>query len=343
MVGMAIIGLIFAWWTTAYRRQRDHLEQTAVNQEPDRVLPVAPAKLAALGYLPADSNVIVGLHVAELLSNPATQQLFLAARPEAGWDIHSLEQWTGIELSDMDHAVLGLNVEDRLIPRLVLVVQTLRPYDPDKIRAALRSERRTERGQRTLYRFNLKQSGLEALVWFADERTLVLALVPEDLDKAPRTAVSGVERFSADLQKLLVPMHEGTQVWLVGHAGDWARVFNPQPLPGMPGVSLWQLPRKDQEVLAGLRTFGLWLEVNEEVGWHLAVEGADPAAAGRLQQYLSQIGLKAGEAFKIFGKRPATERLARELAETLAQHQTDNWVTYQARSSALAIRQAMSP
>jgi hypothetical protein len=344
MASMAVIGLLFAWRTTEDRRKRDNAEQAA-NAELTRVISIAPAKLAALGYLPADTNVLAGLHFAELMGHAAILDFLVQARPESTLgSIHSVEQWSGIPLSDIDHAVLGLSVEERLIPRIVMVVQTRQPYDAEKVRSTLKAERRTERGKRTLYRFNLNQTAIEAVLWFAGERTLVLALIPEDLDNVPLTPDPGIERFSFELQKLLTEqLQEGTPAWIVGHAGDWTRVLSPQPLPGMPKITLVQLAKKEREILSGLRTFGSWLQVDAEVVWHLAVEGKDEAAARKLADYLARNGLNAEEPLQLFGQQPRAERLAQELSKSLTHRQVANWVRFQAKSTVEAIRQASSP
>src|SRR5216684_6778332 len=112
MATMAVVGLIFAWVTIQDRRKRDHAEQT-VAQDLARVISIAPAKLAALDYLPSDTNVMVGLHLAELMGNSAARDLLVSAHG-TGWNLNTLEQWTGLKLSEVDHAVLGLSVEDRL-------------------------------------------------------------------------------------------------------------------------------------------------------------------------------------------------------------------------------------
>jgi hypothetical protein len=331
MAMMAAVGLIFAWVTVQDRRKRDHAEQAAA-ADLTRVVSIAPAKLAALGFLPSDTNVLVGLHLAELMNNPAARDLLAS--------LNTLEQWTGLKLSEIDHAVLGLGVEERLVPRIILVVQTRQTLNAENIRATLRAERRTERGQRILYRFHAGQSGIEAVLWFADDRTVVLALVPEDLDNVPLSPIPSVERFSSDVHRILADqLHEGTQAWIVGHAANWTRALSPQPLPGMANLTLFQLSKREREVLSGLRTLGAWLEVDREVVWHLAVEGRDSTAARKLEEYLAQFGLEPGKGLKTLEKWAGNELLARELSETLTRREKENWVTFQAKSSFEAIRQ----
>jgi hypothetical protein len=291
---MAAIGLTFAWYTTETRRKHDHPDPAA-NAGPPRVIAIAPARLPALAYQPSDTNILVGVHFAELMGD-ATSRAFLTQLRSgpAGAGINSVEQWTGLKLDDLDHAILGLKVEDRLLPRATLVVQTREPYDAAKVREALKAGRRTERSKRTLYRFALQQTALDGVLWCAGERTLVVSLLPEDLDDVPLTPEPEVDRFSTPVQRLLSEMKEGTQAWLVGHVNDWQKILNPQSLPGMPQLSLPALPKQDREVLAKARTLGAWLQWDREVTGRLAIECTDSIAARTLSDYLEKKAFKSG-------------------------------------------------
>jgi hypothetical protein len=285
---MAAIGLTFAWYTTEARRKRDHPDPAA-NPGSPRVIAIAPAKLPALGYLPSDTNIVVGVHVAELMGNAASRGFLAQLRSgPAGAAINSVEQWTGLKREDLDHAILGLKIDDRILPRATLVVQTRQPYEAAKVREALKAGRRTERGKRTLYRFALHQPALDGVLWCAGERTLVVSLLPEDLDEVPLTPLPDVTRFAPPVRKLLTEMGEGTQAWIVGRVNDLQKVLDPQPLPGIPQFSLPGLPKQDREVLAKVRTLGAWLQWDSEVAGRVAIECTDPAAAQALTDYLEK-------------------------------------------------------
>ena len=74
---MASVGMVYALYTAQMRRAYDNARQqrparTGVSQghgeEPrDNV---APAQLAALGYLPNKPNVVAAVHMEELIRNP---------------------------------------------------------------------------------------------------------------------------------------------------------------------------------------------------------------------------------------------------------------------------------
>jgi hypothetical protein len=340
---MALIGLIFALSTTASRRQHDH-EVKETGPEVTRAIAIAPAKLAALGFVPSDSNIVAGVHVAELLSNPAAHP-FLTATPanKSSSMLHSLEEVTGLRLDEVDHAVLGIQVEDRFPPRLILVVQTRQPYDAAKVRSALQAGRSSERKGRTLYAFMLSQSSLEAFVWFAGARIIAFTISKEDFDNVPATPTSDVKRFAPDMRQLLTErLHEGTQAWTVGAATDWSRAFGPAiALPGLDHLALIRLPKVWRTILGGLQSFGLWLQVDSDIAWNLALQGSDPAAAERLSSYLSALALTPGKEFAPLQRRPGGESLAQEWAASLKREQNDNWINLQARSSILALVHAL--
>src|SRR5262245_42599162 len=97
MTTMAVVGLAFAWWTIADRRSRDPKEKTKVEV-------TAPADLKLLGYVPGDADIILGVHVGELIEQPLGRDLLNGLRlPVGNVGFDFIEQWTGIPLDDIDH------------------------------------------------------------------------------------------------------------------------------------------------------------------------------------------------------------------------------------------------
>jgi hypothetical protein len=242
-----------------------------------------------LGYLPPDTNVIAGLHVAKLLKDPAGREL--ASQSHLGptdVGIVNLEQWTGLPLEDLADVVLGLKVDDRFPPRLTLVVQTLKPYDEAKVRAAVKDSQQVERHQKKLYRFHLDKPPLTATLWCAGQSTLVYGLSPEDLDAVPLAPRAAFEHLPAALQSCLTnPLSRQAQAWVFATNEHWDKSV------------LWPLLAlrlgNDLEVLKGVQTIGLWLRFDQEVGVNALAQCTDPAAAQGLEQLLrrSEIGKKA--------------------------------------------------
>jgi hypothetical protein len=339
MVVMAGAGLALALLTQAYRRANDH------PRPPDggvsRVPVVAPADVGGLGYLPPDADIVAGLHVAEAVQEPAGR-LFLnrfhpasflrgpGDNPSAA-DTGALEKWTGLSLDDIDHVVLGLTINDRLIPRLVMVVQTRWRYDIEKVRAALKAGRSPEPG-RALYRFELQKPPLEAVLWFAGERTLIVGLSRDDLQDVPDTPRPGMDHLAAPLQAMLRErVGPVAQAWVVGHADDWDKT----------GVRVLLAGRIEQgrRALEGVGTFGAWAEFGEGVTLNGSFRCRDVRSAEELERYLV-LPENERKPVPLLGGRPETEAVARELARTLKAVRQDEWLTVQAKASAATVQQA---
>jgi hypothetical protein len=338
MVTMAAAGLTLALLTQGYRRAHDHPQPPDEGASRGRV--VAPADLRGLGYLLPGTDVVVGLHVAEAMQDPAGRAFLGRFHPadlwhgradnQAGPDIGSLEQWTGLSLDDIDHVVLGLSIKGRLIPRMVLVVQTRWRYDAEKVRAALKASRSPEPG-RPLYRF--QKPPLEAVLWFAGERTLLVGLSPDDLREVPDVPRPGVDHLAAPLQAMLKErMGSGGQAWVIGHADDWDKTSAKLPLAGM--------SKEGQQALENVRTFGAWLQFGEGLTLNESFRCRDARSAEELERYLVPPE-EERKPIKLLGGRPETEAVARELAGTLKAARQDEWVTVQAKASADTVRQAL--
>jgi hypothetical protein len=305
--------------------------------EPVRRVP--PADLPELGYLPDDTNGLVAVHVAEALHEPVGRQV-LARLNFGDVGVQGLEGLTGLKLDDLEHVVLGLKLDDLIPPRMTLVAQTRRPYDPGAVRAALKADRGTPQGGRTLHHFQMPGFGLDAYVWFADERTLVVARRLKDFERVPRTPHPGLDHLPAELQGFLkTRMGPAAQVWAVGHADGWDKVKVAQ-------LGLALLYRTDVltlfeagRVLPKLRTAGAWLVCGDGVTLRAAFACADEASAKALARYFTpddEQGRKTLEALGMLGKQP----LPRALGETLKTVQEGSWVELQAKAGAEAVRSA---
>src|SRR5262245_48015023 len=167
MVVMAGTGLTYALRTVQERRDHDRALPRKSRRPwlTDPAAPpdvVAPTDLAGLGYLPPSTGVVAALQVEELLASPAGKEL--RSRPlkigNVDFTLDSVRDWTGVEVDNLDHLVLGVVVRDGtdadLTPAVHLVVRTRKPYQAERVRVALKAarahdERTPEGGQRTLY------------------------------------------------------------------------------------------------------------------------------------------------------------------------------------------------
>ena len=162
MLLMATLSLTFALYTRAERRAND----TAMKKRPGRGLfaaarpepppePLSPWRLPLLGYLPPDTNIVLGLHVAELLHDKAGRQLLDQPLRLGRSSIRpgQIAGWCGLPLEDIDHIVLGISTGDPLIPPAVLLVRTNRPYLPEQVRNCRQGRAQTGKRQETTVSF----------------------------------------------------------------------------------------------------------------------------------------------------------------------------------------------
>ncbi|HTU93532.1 MAG TPA: hypothetical protein VMF69_25860 [Gemmataceae bacterium] len=293
MLLMAGGALIFMLRTQAQRRGYDTSRpprrpgrQRGV-PEPDLppvVASVAPDKLAALGYLPSDVNFLFAVRVPELLASPAGVRM--ARDPiklgNKNYRLEELAAWLGFRLEDIDHLVFAARIDDALLPPFYLVFRTAQPYDEEQMRQRLKATRLASPGKKTLYAFHPPRPDIQLHAWFADERTVVLALFANQLEGLPRQPVDNLQQLSDEVRTVLTRRREPVApVWIVGHSRDWSKTPAAMFLSGM--------KKEDQAKLAALRTFGIWLVPEDS----LLVKGVfackDEAGARGLEGYFRSL------------------------------------------------------
>ena len=263
MAAMALISLVVGLRTVSFRRSRD--------QEP-------------LGYLPDDTNVMAGVHVAKALETGAGRDVLTQLRLGASdVGLVHLERWIGLGLEDLADVVLGMKVDDRLPPRVTLVVRTRKPYNEAKVRAALKDGQALERRQKQLVRFHADKTPLTATIWLAAPSTLVLGLDPADLDAVPLTPHAGIGHLEEPLQRFLEdPRGAKAHAWVAGHSEHWDRTAL--------GTLLGALAGQNLELLKGLRAAEAWVRFDQAVTVDVECRCADDAAAGALAAFLRRAG-----------------------------------------------------
>jgi hypothetical protein len=286
---MATVGLTFALWTQKDRRAHDldlgkkpRRFPTLIENPPPEVATVAPARLAALGYLPPESNVVAGVHVAELLLADTGRELLTRPLKVGGLELrfNSLERWTSLKLDELDHVVLGLRAEAPFDQPAVLVVRTRQPYDAEKVRAALKAEQLSVGGDKRLDRFEIKDTPFRPVLWCADDHTLVLALAPAHFTQVPLTPRRNIDHLPRAVQKVLEErVGPVGPLWLAGHIAAWEKIPWPTLLPG--------LKKEDLERWTSVRTFAVWLQAEKEIKVSAAIQCRDAGAAHALETYFT--------------------------------------------------------
>lgn len=276
LVGIVLISITVSFVAGPIRKRSTQLPSTADSSA--LVQSLAPANWQALGYLPADTNAILAIRC----DDPA----FERARKELFPDGQFAADLFGLKWKDIDHLAFGVKVADFFPPRMILVVRMRQPYDAERIRQDLTATPLTEAGAKDRYRFKLANlrfgdiSGISAVLWLMDERTMLVALTPKELEAVPAEPKNGSEHLPVALQTSIQQrVARGATAWLAASSERWHESF----------VKPWVQTQSGDKAAASLdllRTVCVWLTLGDEVVLGMATECADDPAAGNLKSQL---------------------------------------------------------
>jgi hypothetical protein len=300
MAFMAIGALAYALHTQQFRRDND---KGIVKENPKRRppidedfstddLPTAPAKLAALTWLPPDTNIVLGVHVRELLADPSgksllTQPIKIGDTPVR---VAAIVGWTGFNLNEIDHLVLGEKADDPLPPPfafaapVTLVVRTRQDYDAEKLLHDLKAERAGAASGRPVYQFARPNAPFGKLsICCVDSRTAVYAVLPNHLNDIPAAPRTDLEQLPRELRDVLRNRVDPVgPLWIAGHSDDWKK----SALPGMMTLLFKDMKKEDRERLLKVSTFAAWVQVHDPMLVRAVFDCGDDQTAKDLQKYL---------------------------------------------------------
>jgi hypothetical protein len=288
MFVMAGVGLAFMLATQKERRAHDTSrpprrpgrQPGLIEPEQPAVAAVAPDRLAALGYLPSGINFLFAARVPELLAGPVGTQLLRDPIKLGGsqYRVEELPAWVGLRLEDIDHLVFAARVDDALIPPFYLVIRTVESYDEEAVRQRLKAARVGGAGPKKLYSFRSPKKDVPLHVWFADARTLVIALFADQLEMLPNRPADDLRRLPDELSNVLTTRREPVApAWIAGHSRNWMQT---------PAVRfLNRLKKEEVEKLAPLRTFGVWLVPDKALDVKAVFACQDDKGARGLEEY----------------------------------------------------------
>jgi hypothetical protein len=262
---------------------------------PPIVHSVRPAELSGLSYLPDDTNVIVVFNIGELMETPAGREFLSgnspspiplspegsAPGPRVGdgggfWNWQRLQEWTGISLNEIDHVIIGLKVDNNLLPRLIVVIETNRPLSAARVKERLRAGKVPDK---------------EAYL-FPSDRVVILGLTKNDLQSVSAQRKEGIGHLSLPLQQTLKErIPRGDQVWAVGQSDDW------QKTPAL--AFLAALPKEDRAVIQRIQTFAIAVRVEQRENLGAAFRCSDESAAKAFERWLRQQKPEEMEEMKI--------------------------------------------
>ncbi len=280
---MAAVGLGFALVTQNERRAHDagipKKTRRAPQPQPEEPLPplAAPDQLEALGFLPADTGVILGAHVGELLATPEGRRL-LQEPIQLGRTEITVAEWAkvlGLPLEDFDHLVAGIKMENLFPPQFYLVGRTREPFDPEKLRIRLDGQRVAGPNKKGIFRYSRPGQLVPFAMFCPDNRTAVVALLDSQLEAVPTTPVPDLGKLRPELRTVLRERRElGSLLWIAGHVEDWNKTALRKVLE--------KVPKEDRERLKQVRTFGVWLQLEGGVTVKAAFHCQDEAKARAL-------------------------------------------------------------
>jgi hypothetical protein len=301
MAFMGAAGLAYALYTQPFRRQNDKgIVKTNPKRRPpiddsdssDR--PTPPAKLAALGWLPPKTNVLVGVHIRELLASPGGKALLKQPLKigDSSVRIEEVLGWTGIKSDDLDHLVLGEKADEPFPPPwpsylapVTLVVRTNRDVDVEEIKDAKPTHDKTG-GQRAVYQFAPANGRFPLYFCRVDNRTFVFAVLENHLNDIPATEQSDLGQLPSEVRDVL-QNHVGQAgpLWCAGHSDDWKKstalaMFQSVPL-------LKNVEPKDRRLLFKVSTFAVCVQPDDPVKVEAAFHCGDEQTAKELQKYFN--------------------------------------------------------
>jgi hypothetical protein len=281
---MACLGLALALWTQEARRSHDkglppellprrHKRTTGPGipetiERPPIVVEEStrsPDRLAALGYLPRGTNVVMAADVGEWerwqSEKPSLRQPLLVMGNEL--PPRDFQPWTGLKNNQIDHLILGATIPAASkgtlpVPGVYLIVRARSTIVVSDVLDALHSsaDQGSTKSQKTIYPVTLPQPVGKALLWFADERTLVFNLFGDDeLKKVPFARKAGLGQLTPEVGAALVDRLRGpSPLWAIVHMDDSAQMEGIASLRGS------VMPKAVVESMKKLRTVAVWVE-----------------------------------------------------------------------------------
>jgi hypothetical protein len=317
MAGMAALTLVFALWTKQSRRDNDFKNKALAPNPPVE----KPSQLFGLAYLPRGSNLALGLHIAALGEEGASNALLSEPRPQVMASVLDPLDTLGIPLADVDHIVAGGELKD-LFFSLTTVIVTRKDYD----RAEIDQSARRQNAKASTYRnqpfYHFPDRAGVPKLWCAGPRVLVWSgLKKDELDRiVPPTMKPSQTLTPAAYAAVADHLSTQSRLWI---AGDL------EPAKNL--VELAVLATKDQAPL--LRTtrrfaLGVTIDAKDQVTIRGDFQTGDAAASAELRKYLDTLSVKGAKSQKTDAPPPSED----------AENQ---WVTWQVRGDAEAIRDAL--
>jgi len=219
----------------------------------DLTQPAEPSQWATLGFLPASCNLVIGVRSADL---PDRDDL-LTRIPTSARD--ALEKSLGRPIQSIDEIALGVTVDGRALPGVMLVLLAQTPFDDALLAKQARSSERE--GDRTYYTFEAPGSGFEWVAWLPSPQMLIASLSLDELEASPTNGKASLTDAMRGLISERLPADAAA--WAVADMSDWDQFLIPRLLLGR------ILPNADAAGLADWQALAIAVTRGQQVDLRL--------------------------------------------------------------------------
>jgi hypothetical protein len=197
------------------------------------------------------------------METPAGREWLTSQGTGKNWNWQQIQNWMGLRLEDIDYMVAGVKLDNNLIPRLILIVESIRPFEISKVRDQLKASKWPD----------------SDAVEFPSNHTLVMALNKKDLQLIPKEGFPRADQFITSVQNALRErIGSGSHVWVVGSIEDWERTV------AATFLAAW--PKENREVVKKIQTFVISINFDKPPVVQMAIQCGDEKAAKSLLELL---------------------------------------------------------
>ena len=233
---MAIACLIFAVLTREDRRKNDikKVEIADAESKLNNTRKVfSPHQLPLIKLIPKNTDIIIGFHIKEMNSTTQGKVILQAINNKilVEQDIR-LEDFIGVKLKNIEHAVIAVRFKKNSIPDLFLFLKTIDPYSEDSIRKVVGMPKEVKPLnylKRSVYR--TKSDIFQGAFWCKEKDVLVFVwpqLAPDlktDFIEIGEPGKSGTTSIPEKVRECLEKrMDPGTVFWVVGNTENVPKV-----------------------------------------------------------------------------------------------------------------------
>lgn len=293
MILMASVGLTYALMTQGERRRNDRItgeKPIPIPDNPKAWKPVEPRdalQLDALRYLPTGPNVIIGVHVAQMVQyqNDAVRKGGGNALKGIPIPLSTVEKILGFSLRRVDHLVVSVD-ETEIPAHYVAVVRGRTALNQKSIQKHLNATEIIEAGSPKVYtmQVELLGSNWSGRLSQPDEQTMILGYNVIGRHWMLRQKEKpGENHLHSDLKDLLEKQVQPRPLlfWIVGR--------DPKASDLWSAATKWfGLSEEDEKQARKVKTFAVWARVDNGVVLEALLNCEDEQSRATIEKVLKE-------------------------------------------------------